>query len=78
MRTTLHLDDDHVFWRDDISIADKRYVAADRLAGHRQVTNAHLLGLAIRRKGRLVTFDHGIADIVPRGVDKDRILAFVA
>jgi predicted nucleic acid-binding protein len=28
--------------------------------GHRQVTDAYLLGLAIHHKGRLVTLDRGV------------------
>jgi hypothetical protein len=31
-----------------------------RLFGHQQVTDAYLLGLAVRERGVLVTFDKGI------------------
>jgi uncharacterized protein len=37
----------------------------DHLVGFRQVTDAHLLTLAIRHGGRLATFDRGIAELVP-------------
>ena len=33
---------------------------ADRIFGHQQVTDAFLLGLAIKRDGILVTFDKGL------------------
>lgn len=33
---------------------------ADRVQGHQQVTDAYLLGLAVKEKGVLVTFDKGI------------------
>ncbi len=33
---------------------------ASRVRGHQQVTDAYLLGLAIKEKGLLVTFDKGI------------------
>ncbi len=33
---------------------------ADRIFGHQQVTDAYLLGLAIKEDGVLVTFDKGI------------------
>jgi predicted nucleic acid-binding protein len=33
---------------------------ASRVLGYRQVTDAYLLGLAIKEKGVLVTFDKGI------------------
>ena len=33
---------------------------ADRIFGHQQVTDAYLLGMAIKEDGILVTFDHGL------------------
>jgi len=33
---------------------------AKRISGHQQVTDAYLLGLAIKEDGVLVTFDNGI------------------
>lgn len=35
-----------------------------RLVGHRQVTDAYLLGLALKHGGRLATFDRGIEALV--------------
>ncbi len=32
----------------------------ERLFGHRQVTDAYLLGMAIRNKGHLITLDRAI------------------
>lgn len=59
----------HVFWSDDVSIADSDAFSLDRLAGHRQVTDAHLLTLARRRGGRLATLDRKIATLLPADVD---------
>lgn len=64
----------HVFWADDTSIARSRWVAAERLVGHPQVTDAHLVALCLERKGRLVTFDGGVADVLPKGIDPDAVL----
>ncbi len=64
----------HVFWADDTSIARSRWVAAERLVGHGQVTDAHLVALCLERKGRLVTFDGGVADVLPKGIDADAVL----
>ena len=50
----------HGFWVDDIAISDCSEVDTTRLSGYRQVTDAHLVALAIRRGGRLVTFDQTI------------------
>ncbi len=37
----------------------------ERIVGYRQVTDAHLLTLAIEKGGRLATFDRGIREIAP-------------
>jgi toxin-antitoxin system PIN domain toxin len=54
----------HTFWTDDVSIATSPEVVVERLGGHRQVTDAHLLALAHRRRGRLATFDRGVEALV--------------
>jgi toxin-antitoxin system PIN domain toxin len=54
--------DGHRFLADDVSIVDRD---VPEMAGHRQVTDAHLLTLARRCGTRLVTFDtsiHGLAE----------------
>lgn len=53
----------HTFWTDDVSPTDPDAAAFSRLVGHRQITDAHLLTLAIRRGGRLATFDRGVLDL---------------
>ena len=61
---------DHVFWPDDISLLDPDRVDASRLHGHRQVTDAYLLALAVHHDGRLVTNDRRIARVsVPGATD---------
>jgi toxin-antitoxin system PIN domain toxin len=64
----------HAFWADDTSIARSRWIAAERLLGHGQVTDAHLLALTLRRQGRIVTFDGGIVEILPPGVTRDVVV----
>lgn len=49
----------HVFWADDYPLGDESF-RADHILGHRQLTDAYLLGLALRRRGRLVTLDRSI------------------
>lgn len=51
----------HEFWKDDLSLAEATAAFRDSLTGHQQITDAYLLGLCLRRKGRLVTFDRGVA-----------------
>jgi toxin-antitoxin system PIN domain toxin len=48
----------HRFLADDVSITDSDFPG---IAGHRQVTDAHLLTLARRQAVRLVTFDAELA-----------------
>jgi toxin-antitoxin system PIN domain toxin len=49
--------DRHEFWPDDVSLLDERILRLQFLAGHRQITDARLLALAVRNEGRLATFD---------------------
>lgn len=65
--------DGHVFWVDDIPFTRSELVAAERIIGHRQVTEAHLVALALRHRGRLATFDGGMAAILPAGVGADEL-----
>jgi uncharacterized protein len=51
---------DHQFWIDDISISDESVFDHRYLFGHRQVTDAYLLGLAAKNNGRFVTFDQSV------------------
>jgi len=52
---------DHAFWPDDVNLVGIDAVDWTRVLGHRQVTDAYLLALAVRHGGRLVTFDRRIA-----------------
>lgn len=51
---------DHEFWPDGVTIRDATVFATDRIHGARQLTDIYLLGLALRRGGRMVTFDRSI------------------
>ena len=60
----------HVFWADEISPADPQAAPFGRVTGYRQVTDAHLLALALRHGGRLASFDRGLAELAgPEGRD---------
>lgn len=62
---------DHVFWPDELPLAEAVAFAGVRLVGHQQVTDAYLLGLAIRRGGMLATLDQRIAALTqPRSVER--------
>jgi len=55
----------HTFWGDDVSPVDSDATAFEQVVGYRQVTDAHLLTLAIRRGGSLATFDRGVGELAP-------------
>lgn len=54
----------HHFWNDDILLCDEEYIHSELIAGHRQITDAYLLGLAIRHGGHLATLDKGIRSLL--------------
>ena len=54
----------HTFWPDDIGVLEAD-MPKSLVVGHRQITDAYLLGLALRHGGRLVTLDKGILTLVP-------------
>ena len=56
---------DHLFWPDDAPLAVATAFAGPRLVGHQQITDAYLLGLALRRSGMLATLDDGLASLAP-------------
>jgi toxin-antitoxin system PIN domain toxin len=51
---------EHQFWADTISLCDDSLFAWSFIAGHRQLSNIYLLGLAHKRGGVLATFDRTI------------------
>ena len=56
----------HEFWPLDGPISVLLYNLAGRLRGHRQWTDAVLLGQAVARDGVLVTFDVGVRELASR------------
>ena len=55
----------HRFWPLEGGLADIRDEIRARVVGHHQLTDAVLLDLAIRRQGRLATFDRRILGLLP-------------
>lgn len=53
----------HEFWSDDVTLLDAKVVDPLKVHGPRQLTDVYLLALALRKRGRFVTFDES----VPRG-----------
>ena len=57
----------HVFWPDDISLLDRRHVAAEQVLAAGQVTDSYLLALAVAHGGRLASLDRRLSVAAVRG-----------
>jgi toxin-antitoxin system PIN domain toxin len=66
-------DERHEFWPDAVSMYDESLFDIPLLHGHRQLTDVYLLGLAVKRGGRLVTFDQSIPIAVVKGASRSSV-----
>lgn len=64
---------EHEFWPDDISLADNKLFDSSRILGPKQVTDIYLLGLAVKRGGRLATFDQTIPLAAVKGTRPEHL-----
>ena len=64
----------HQFIPDDVSLLDDALVDAGRLLGHRQLTDAYLLALAVAHDARLVTLDTRIPVDAVRGANESHLV----
>lgn len=47
----------HLFWPDEVSHTDTSLFREEYVIGSKQVTDVYLLGLAVKRGAKLVSFD---------------------
>lgn len=59
--------DGHEFWADDVRGVVGHLRDGSLVVGHRQVTDAHLLAVALARSGVLATLDRAVRGLAPRG-----------
>lgn len=64
----------HEFWPDDISLLDPKVADSARVLGPRQITDLYLVALAVRHRGRFVTFDTSVSPHAIVGAEKKHIL----
>lgn len=76
LRNTQHRQ--HQFLALDFGFAEVLGCCSGGLLGHRQVTDAYLLTLAIRAGVRLVTFDGGIGQLLASPAERQRHLRLLA
>lgn len=55
----------HEFWEDRTDLCHSPHLAASRIIRYDQVTDAHLLAIALDHGGILATFDRGIPGLAP-------------
>lgn len=65
----------HQFWPDDVSLLDARIADRTRIHGPRALTDLYLLALAIRHRGRFVSFDSSISLAAIPGAEAKHFLA---
>lgn len=63
----------HAFWPDEVSVLDSAAIDAKHLSGHREITDAYLLATAVRRGGRLATFDRGVRLAAVKGATPSHV-----
>ena len=50
----------HEAWQDEVTLLDGTLFRPSWIGGLQKITDVYLLGLVVRKGGRLVTFDHSI------------------
>jgi toxin-antitoxin system PIN domain toxin len=67
----------HQFWSDEIPLGTALEPLGTTLTGHQQLTDAYLLGLAILRKGRLVTLDQTVARLLSNKTEQQHFVVVI-
>ena len=67
----------HLFWADEITLSEAIEPLSNRLTGHQQVTDAYLLGLAVHKKGKLVTMDRAVTALLATPARQDDFLKVI-
>ena len=68
----------HHFWPDALSLVQADILNPRYVLGHRQLTDAYLLALAVHQRGRLVTLDGAVALQSVQGAGRDHLLRLLA
>jgi toxin-antitoxin system PIN domain toxin len=67
----------HRFWADELGFVQTAAPFIPRLAGHQQVTDAYLLGLAMHKKGKLATMDRAVLALLPERSSERALIELV-
>ena len=64
----------HEFWPDDVSVRDEPLFVLSAARSHRHLTDMYLLAMAVKKRGRLVTFDQNVPVGAVKGVRRDSVV----
>jgi uncharacterized protein len=64
----------HEFWPDELSVPECVALLQKPLQGHRQLTDAYLLGMTIYRKANFISLDQRIASLLPENKRESGII----
>jgi toxin-antitoxin system PIN domain toxin len=64
----------HRFWPDSISLCDSAYFEPNCILTPKMLTDVYLLGLAVKRSARLVTFDRTVPSAAVAGAKTRHLL----
>ena len=67
----------HEYWPADVSYLEATEPFGSQIVGHKQVSDAYLLGLAIHHGGYLVTMDRGILELVPAKLQQRGLVTII-
>jgi uncharacterized protein len=67
----------HRFWPNDIPLGAAIRPFQDRIVGHQQVTDAYLLGLTLRKKGKFATMDRAILELAGEAMSQRGIVDLI-
>ena len=67
----------HEYWPADVSYLEATDPFGNQIVGHKQVSDAYLLGLAIRHGGSLVTMDRGILELLPAKMQQRGLVTLI-
>jgi len=63
---------------EESSIIGDRWIKLENIHTHRQITDAHLLALALRHEGCLATFDRGTLNLVPKDIEAGQAVQLIS
>ena len=78
LNSSIAASSDHHFWHHGLPLERWSHGLRSRIQGHKQITDAYLLALALHHKGQFVTFDRRMLQLAPNGSPERAALVILA